>query len=450
MKLLAIGYPLPNKDIDNYNPLTAPSYFDYDGLFIDPASVTSSAAALLAGDKEFEAFDGRPVLIAPTTATTVSAADQLRRRLDETRRVLEAGGTVVVMGRPNAVQFGITGFEGCDRYSWLPAPSGMAWGPPFMMPAEGRTVRVVADDHPVASPLRTFRRGTQYRLVFDDRQAPVRQGRVLATGGSGAPIAVEFEVMGGRVIFIPAFGDDTGPVRAELAQAVVDMFQALDTRAIDEEAPYWVRSQAVPGLEQAEAQVEELGAEAESAAARASAARGRHDALASHRALLWADGRRYEEAVEAALRELGFVVSRNDQQGLQLESEGRVWQVECESSREEVVEWPYVRLQRRLEAALLKDGSAPGGVIVANGFRSKDPAERGQEYSDTLRIACENYRYTLITGQALFALVQRALGGADDAALLGIRRRLVGRTGLVPLEAALGEVEEASDAGPIF
>jgi hypothetical protein len=449
MRVLVIGFPLPNKDIDNYSPLTAPSYFDYDGLFIDPASVTGSAAALLGAEREFEAFDGRPVLNAPTTATTVSAADQLRRRFEETQRLLESGGTVVVMGRPNAIQTGISGFEGCDRYSWLPAPAGLAWGPPFLMPAEGRTIRVAAEDHPLAGLLRTFRRGTAYRAVFDLKQAAVRQGRVLATGGAGVPIAMEFDVSGGRVVIVPVFSDESGPVRSVLAQAVVDLFGQLMVHPADEDAPFWARSQAVPGLEQAEAEVAELSAAADEAVARAEGARARQDALAAHRALLWADGRRHEDGVETALRALGFEVSR-DEGGLQVSTEGRSWLVECESSREEVVEWPYVRLQRRLEAALLKHGTAPGGLVVANGYRVKDPAERGPEFSDTLRIACENYRYTLVTGQTLFALVQRALGGADEGSLLGIRRRLVGRPGAVTLEVALGEVEEESDAGPIF
>jgi hypothetical protein len=165
--------------------------------------------------------------------------------------------------------------------------------------------------------------------------------------------------------------------------------------------------------------------------------------------VLWAEGRRYDDAVESALRTLGFEVVRGEG-GLRIASEGREWLVECESSREEVVEWPYVRLQRRLEAALLERGSAPGGLVVANGFRTKDPAERGQEYTDTLRIACENYRYSLVTGETLFALVQRALGGAEEGSLLGIRRRMVARPGTISLEAALGEVGEETDAGPIF
>jgi hypothetical protein len=449
VRILAIGFPLPNKDIDNYNPLTAPSYFDYDGLFIDPASVTSSARALLASEREFEAFDQRAVLNVPTTATSVSAADQLRRRLDETTRLLEMGGTVIVVGRPNAVQSGIVGFEGCDRYSWLPAPAGLSWGPPYLVPAEGASIRVTAQDHPVAGPLREFRKGAAYRAVFDERQAPVRQGRVLAKGGAGVPIAIEFQVLGGRVIFLPVFSEAAGPVRAQLAEAIVDLFGQLALQPTEEDAPYWVRSQALPGLEQVEAEVEELTAAAAEAAAQAEGARTRHDTLAGHRSLLWAEGRRFQAAAETAFRLLGFEVTR-EEEALTISSEGKTSLVECESTREQVVEWPYVRLQRRLEATLLKDRTTAGGLVVANGFRMTDPAERGQEHSDTLRIACENYRYGLVSGQTLFALVQRALGGAEEGALLGVRRRLLASIGEIPLEVALGEVAGQPDAGPIF
>lgn len=449
MRVLVIGYPLPNKDIDNYTALTAPSYFDYDGLFVDPASITASVQSLLAGEREFDAFDGRPVLNAPTTASGVSAADQLRRRMDETRRVLESGGVVIVLARPNAVQGGVSGFEGCDRYSWLPAPAGMAWGPPYLLAAEGKTIRIADETHPAADLLRKFRGQSSYRAVFDDRHAPVRQGRVIATGGGGMPIAMEFDVLGGRVLFLPALPEDTGPVRSEAAEAVVDLFLELSSQALEDEAPYWARSLAVPGLEQAEAEVETAETALKELDAKVETARGRLNALAGHRALLWAEGRRFELAGETALRVLGFTVVVEERL-LRVEEEGRVVLVECESAREEVVEWPYVRVQRRLETGLLQRNEKAGGLVVANGHRLKDPGDRGQEFSETLRVACENYRYGLVTGQTLFALVQRALGGAGDSWLAGVRRRMLSATGEIARDVALGDVTEESDVGPIF
>ena len=125
--------------------------------------------------------------------------------------------------------------------------------------------------------------------------------------------------------------------------------------------------------------------------------------------------------------------------------------MEIESSREQVVEWPYVRLQRRIEEHLLKAGTAPKGIVVANGFRMTEPDQRSEETSEPLRIACENYRFGLVTARDMFELVRRVLGGADEATLLGLRRRLIAGKGQLTLDRLLGEVgEETPDAGPIF
>ena len=451
MRILAIGYPLPDMAMDNYNVLTAPSYSDYDALIIDPASITSTVRALIDDGHAFEAFDGRPVINAPTTASAVSVADQLRRRTDETTRLLEAGGTVVVMARPNATQAGVLGFEGCDRYHWLPAPGGLAWSLPYLRAAEGKTVRIVAEDHPMASVLRNFRSDIGYRATFDDRQSILRStGRVIAAGGSGLPIAMEFPANGGRIVFVPAFGDDLSTSRSPLATALVDACRRLNIAPTPQEAPYWVRAVAVPGLEQAEAELEEAQAAAAQAKAKAEAVRERHDALDRHRRLLWEDGPAFAGAVADALRILGFGVTGGTGDPMVLTSDGATVFAEVESSREQVVEWPYVRLQRRLEGRLLNSGDQLKGVVIANGFRTLEPASREDQVATTLRVACENYHYALVTSETLFALVQRALGGADEAALTGIRRRLLSARGLLGSGAALGDVEQSTDAGPIF
>ena len=450
MRVLAIGYPLPDMAIDNYNVLTAPSYSDYDALIVDPASITKTVHLLLHDGAQFEAFDGRPVVNAPTSASAVSAADQLRRRADETRRVLEVGGTVIVMARPNATEAGVLGFEGCDRYHWLPAPGGLSWGTPYLRAAEGKTVRIVAENHALASVLRNFRSEIAYRATFDDRHSEVRSvGRVVAAGGSSVPIAMDFPILGGRIVFVPAFSDDNSS-RSPLATALVDGCRRLNNAATPEDAPYWVRSVAVPGLEQAEAELEEAQAAATQAEARAAAVRAGHDSLERHRRLLWEDGSAFAQAVIEAFRLLGFGVTGGYGDPITLTSDGTTAFLEAESSRDQVVEWPYIRLQRRLEERLLKNGEQFAGVVVANGFRMTDTASREEQIATTLRVACENYQYGLLTGETLFALVQRALGGGDEAALRGIRRRILSAHGLVSAEASLGEVPESTDAGSIF
>jgi hypothetical protein len=452
MRLLVIGFPLPNVDIDNYSVLTAPSYSDYDAVCVDPASITRSVRELVEDGREFEAFDGRPVLNAPTSASAVSGADQVRRRAEETRRLLDTGGTVIVFGRPDATQNGLQGFEGCDRYSWLPAPAGLSWGPPYLRAAEGKTVRIVAEDHPTAGLLREARSAIGYRATFDDRQPEVRRaGRVIATGGSGLPIAMEFALGPGRIVFLPALNDDATSGRADFAQGLVDAARRLDAHAEPGSAPYWVRSLPVPGLEQVEAELEEAETAAVEASAHAAAVRERHDDLARHRRLLWEDGAPVVQAVADAFRMLGFAVTGGAGEPLQMASEGNTAFLEVESSREQVVEWPYVRLQRRLEANMLSGGGERKGVVVANGFRDIEPSARVAPLSTPLELACQNYHYALLSGETLFALVQRVLGGADEATLTAARRRIMSGAGLLTTEAALGEVGEGTpDHGPIF
>ncbi|MCZ2111828.1 MAG: hypothetical protein LC118_20095 [Dehalococcoidia bacterium] len=87
---------------------------------------------------------------------------------------------------------------------------------------------------------------------------------------------------------------------------------------------------------------------------------------------------------------------------------------------------------------------------MANGKRETDPVSRGDQLAHTLEIACQNYGYTLITGETLFALLQRALGGASEDDLGGIRRRLMRAKGLLSTEAAVGEAEAGTESGPIF
>lgn len=451
MRLLVIGFPMPEPRIDNYNPFNAPSFFDYDAVVVDPASFTSVAADLLSGERAFEAQDGRPVLNVPTSASVVSAADQLRRRADETQRLLAAGGTVVVLARPNATQPGLVGFEGCDRYSWLPAPAGMSWSPPYLRAAEGKTIRIVADDHPFAPLLRDYRQRMSYRAVFEEAQSALRGGtRIIAQGGVGAPVAVEFSVGGGRVLFIPVLPDDGGSLRAEIAVRVIAALEQMHATTSPENAPHWERSVAVPGLEQVEAELDEAEKAVAEATEHRATAQARADALRAHRRLVTREGVALTEAVADALLLLGFEVTERHASAIEVGAEGLKAVVECEGSIGEVVEWPYIRLQRRLEERLLKSGDAPRGMIVVNGHRTKSPDERPAQHSDPLRIACQNYRYGLLTGETLFAVVQRALGGAEDAVLSGIRRRLLGATGLIETDAALGEAEPAEDAGPIF
>ena len=448
MQILTIGYSLPNQAVDNHTILNAPSITDYDAAFIDPEAVTQAVQQLLEGERPFNAQDGRPVVNGATTATEVSAADQLLRRKEEAERFLSQGGTLFLVGRPNAVLPGVVGFEGFDRYSWLPAPKGGGWNPPHMRAAEGKTVRIVDDKHPLSEVLREFRRHITYRAALHPQVGTAEQeGHVIAVGGSNVPIAAEFPVLAGRVVVTPVFAAVTGNTRTKLAQALVDAMARVASGAVLEDPPGWVRTLALPGSEQIEAELEEAEERASAAEAAATAVRERLDELVAHRRLLWATGPSFVAAVREALALLGLEATTEAGEPLAVREGDHRALVEVESTRDDASEWAYVRLQRRLESHLLEEGEQLRGVIVANGKRNIAPTARRSQYTDALRVACENYGYALITGDTLFTLVQRAMGAeAEGAPLEAAGRRLLYARGLVTTERALGEAEEESDA----
>lgn len=448
-QILSIGSPLPNFRIDNHNVFNAPSMFDFEAAIIDPLAFTADVSALLSGAATYEGRDGRPVVNGASTADAVGASELLKRRGEEAQRMLDSGGTLIVFARPNATVHGLVGFEGADRYSWLPAPAGMHWGPPALRAAEGITVRVIDDDHVASGFLRDFRKHLAYRAIFDDRLPAFRAAsRVIATGGANTPIAVEFEVLSGRVVFIPALADSANYQRSEIAEALTDVIRELQTASQAGESPYWLNSVPLPGIEDVETSLTSAKAAVESAGAELATVQEKYDELDHHRRILWDSGPGLQNAVIDAFRMLGFEIERGDE-GIVFTYEGETFVVETEGSREQVVEWPYVRLQRRLEERMLKRGESLKGLIVANGHRLTAPEGRPQQFTDALRIACENYRYGLMTGTTVFALVRRVLEGASDADLLGIRRRITSAAGELDLETAVGE-RDVPAPNPLF
>ena len=451
MKVLVIGFPTPNPDVENYQALTAPSYYDYDALVVDPESLTRVTGELLAGEREFSTQDGRNVVNAASSASSVSAGEMLSRRTEETVRLLEAGGTVIVLGRPNAPITGIVGYEGADRYSWLPAPSGLSWAAPYMVAAEGKNVRIQDDSHPISHVLREFRRYTAYRATFNDRLEPYRKNaHTIAVAGSGIPIAAQFQVLAGRVIVMPAMTLPTGQPRQQFGVAIVEACARLAGVEGGATPPVWARSLAVPGLEQVDAEFEDAKSASEVATTRLREVTERRDELTAHRRLLWSIGNEFETAVKNALLLLGFSLTSKPREPLIFEADGETLYVESEASNEGVVEWPYIRLQRRLEEFLLRRRQRALGLVVVSGQRMTQPEQRKSQYSEALKLACENLQYGLLTGDTLFQMLQRAIGGASDEELEAMRRRILRSRGLLEQKVALGEAAEGEGSGSIF
>ena len=63
MRVLLIGFPLPNPAFDNYDFIQAPSFYDFDAVVIEPAQVSKVIEDVLTRSEDHQTFAGEPVLI---------------------------------------------------------------------------------------------------------------------------------------------------------------------------------------------------------------------------------------------------------------------------------------------------------------------------------------------------------------------------------------------------
>ena len=95
----------------------------------------------------------------------------------------------------------------------------------------------------------TYRRDLLYRCFFDER-APGFAGnaRIIARSEGGMPIAVEFPVLNGRVIFLPSAREASARwIVQKESKALVATFRELlghgDVRVYDDSMSEWANSE---------------------------------------------------------------------------------------------------------------------------------------------------------------------------------------------------------------
>ncbi len=423
MRVLVIGFPLPNPQIDNYSFISAPSFFDYDAVVVESAAVSAVVEEVLARTADHHTAAGQPVLNEPSGPFVTGLADHLRRRRDEAERLLAAGKLLVVLLRPNVPHPHVLGEPGYDRYSWLPAPPGVSYRPPQIMPADGRVVAPVEHTHALTRLVDRFKSWFTYRAYISDRSpAFPEHGKVLMRSDGGAAIAAEFRIGPGRLVLLPALEDvPQGEPRFELAAHIVQAVKRARHGDSETDAPRWTSGFTLPGLEEREQEERDARAALDAAQQRLSRAQEQTAELAGMRRLLWTEGKAdFEPAVRNALRTLRFMLDDDVDKPGTLYADGRTAFFEVDAAEEQVNEDVYVRLQRRQEADLIETGEPKKGIVFINGHRRTSPERRDDQMTRALRVACEHAGYAIVTGPQLFELSQRALASE----LLNEHRRL--------------------------
>ena len=438
MRLLSIGRALPNRQIDNHSIFNAPAAFDYEAIVVDAEGVFASIRELLDASAGHSTHADLQVVNGGAGASA-SAAEVLHRRHDELVRALERGALVIVPAYPQALITEVAGFAGIDRYFFLPAPAGLAWDGELIRWGEGTGVAVTNHRHPFARYVDAVREDVLYRAHFNER-APgfADAAHVFARSTGGAPVGVEFRVLEGSVVFVPAprsRGGDAGR-----AQATAIFAAALEQLGrTPEDRPTWAEREPVPGLEEREAAVEQAAELLRRAEDQRDAATQEAEPLRRVRDVLWTEGvHALQPAAVRCLELLGFSAREIEGAPLLQAAEGRL-ELEVEGSAAQVGMAPHYRLRARLDARIEREQRAPRGLIVVNGERLQPPAQRTQPHTEALRVAAEATSYALLPAPELFRAARAALAGADDQTLAAIRTRIAETDGLVDLADLLGE-----------
>ncbi len=456
-RILSLDFPLPGPLVDNFNFLTAPAFFDYDAIVVDPAALSLLIEGAVDGSLDAESFGGRAIRNVPAQPQELSLAEVLLRRRDETRALLAHGGIVACFAVPATAHTGIDGIERLDDYYWLREPSNVASDDGFgdevpatardaaqrspdappsaltarMTTADGAHAGVTDFEHPLASFVESQAANIAYRAYFDVEPTDVETHAVFAESPGGMAVAIELPAESGRVIFLPVLRSVSGDARYTMS----DMLQAGIRRALgviaEGRAPGWAAEAALPGIEEQRTALEAARTARDAADAALAAAEQAYDERARYQRLLWQEGALgIEDVVVDALRLIGFDVYADQTASIELRTDIGAVLVEVEASEYAVGMAAHHRLRQRIERAIEQRGTAPRALLIVNGFRLQTPDARPQQVSDAVRTAAETMRYCIATSASLFAAVAAQLSGDDDA-VRAYREHLLTTDGIV-------------------
>jgi hypothetical protein len=417
MRILSLGQGMPDQAMDNYNWASALSFFDFDALLIDPMLAVSKFVEDVAqGEGDYKTYDDIPVAEGFTNADAVGVVDILRRRRDETERLLARGGLIVCFAYPDVSHNRVLGFTGFHRYHWLPAPEDTNYGADYLKPASGRSVKVLDWEHPFAGFLDATT-AFLYRASIAEGAAGFPGAKIIARSPGGAAVAADVPVGNGRVIFLPALvANVTGQQRSQIAAALSAAIRNTLLTEAEGSAPDWLEEVVLPGIDDARTKMEDAEAKLDELEADLDEARNEYRGLDRYRRILWQEGKYgYELPVRDALVLLGGTSYGQPDEPALFNMGSETVMVEMESSPGEVGMEPHYRLRERMEGRIARDKRRAHGLLVINGHNTVAPAERERQYTDSLRIAAESMRYCVVTATDLFDAVRDKLEGKGDA-----------------------------------
>lgn len=411
-RILVIGFEAEGERIDCADFAAESTPEGHAAVVADPAA----ASALWAGSAERPEAEG---------AEQVVLAMQRRRR--EATELLQRGGTLACVLRPLGPTARVTrpGPQGArssilHAYSWLPEEPSLARL--VIVAGAGREVRAADETHPAWRLIQSQGATTRPAACVVAAEVP-SHWHPIATDEDGRLLAFEVGVERGRVLFIPPLAASDPRERGALIEGLL-----ASTSPQAAAAPEWLSAVQLPEQAALAARVAELSERLEALEREFISLRRRYGRLERINALLAArtPGDLASPAA-AALSLLAFRVETVDAVSLLASADEGTALVVLTAAQEAVPSDVYWDLIHRLE-----DGPRKGakGMILANGFCTLPPEERGIVFPDLLRRGAAHRGVCLVATTELHRAASAVLASGEDAALAAsIRKSLLETTG---------------------
>ena len=435
MRILSLSHRLMHPSIDNHNIFNAPSVFDYEAIVVDIGGIAKTIQNAISSNESYLTHSDRQIINGESLDEVVGIKDILFRRQEEFTKALENGSVVVAFIDAPSQITGVKGFQGLDRYFFLPAPTGINWDYSTIRGGEGITLSIADDEHPLVKVLEVYRTELLYRSYLNENVPGIAgKTKIIARSSGDAVLAAEFNVLNGKVIFLPTpVPSLTQTTSQRESEAFVIAFPELFKR-MDSPPPSWVQEIDVPDLNALESEENLRKTELERIKESLAEATSLADNKRNLRNILWTNG---DHALKLAVIEcaeiLGFSVSETPKNELILSSNDKDLFTVVDGSIDAVDMSPHYRLRSQIDNVIEKESQSPRGLIIANGQRLTKPEERQNEISVPLQIAAESVGYAVVTAQEFFNATIAALNGITPELLETIHEKLLSTDGIVNL-----------------
>ena len=350
----------------------------------------------------------------------------LRRRTEVNSLLTKKGGIVVCLLRPSNIYFDAFA-EGrhleFNKYAYISTfSSELDTAIARIQEGSGQSLKILNSSAGVAHIYLQILKGhLSFHASFAPWPSAIDSRTILAENSIGNPIAVEFEISGGKVCFLPVATEVPGERLGAAIVQTVDRFFAGD---IGMPEPNWADVITVPGTERYNPKISDLENTLDEIAHEIQTLKGERQRLNDFKKLLYGYGMGVlEPAVRAAFRQFGLAVPEPDEYPQDWDAfltcnDGRTAIVEVEGSEGIVDVRKYRQLLDYVDAEV-QEGRTHKGVLVGNGYRllPLDAPERKSQFSEHVLRGADRNEFCLVPTTELFKAVCAVLGNPNNTEL---------------------------------